>query len=275
MNSSSWQSAGPLRVYLAGTADLEWRLNLLRPDAHEAYTIAVQGGQGDVVIHGALPYGHTFVGPFQVRPRLRHGDLLPKDVYEFNRARHLQNPERWRMRAISKADIVFAWIPLEWDNSNNGLPLDFGAELGLAYGTGKAVILATKSQQVLESTPLLTELAWKMIVAKDERDAYERSMSDLDVTFERGMARITSRYGGRCSFCRGSYKEGETIYWSKPKGGMHVDCYARLQQEEQDPDAVVFNSELVHALRVENADLEKECLELQMKNSMLEKKLHP
>lgn len=261
----------PLRVYLAGSTDPEWRLSLLRPDAHEAYAVAVQLGDGDVVLPGALPYGHTMVGPFQVRPRLMPGDLLPKETYEFTRGRHLQNPERFRMRSIAKADIVFAWVPTSW-GPMEPMPMDFGAELGLAYGTGKAVVLAASSQEILERTPLITEFAWKMITEKAPRDAYERIMADLDVTFERGMARIVSQYGGQCSYCRGGYKEGESIFWSKPNGGMHLDCHARFESDNQNPNAVVFNSELIHALRIENADLEKECLELMTEKSMLEQK---
>lgn len=268
--ASGASGRAPLRVYLAGGADPEWRLELLREEAHEAYAVAVQTAAGDTVLHGALPYGHTMVGPFQVRWQSERGELLPREVREYTRARHLANPERWRMRAIARADIVFAWLPATWRTDLNGLPLDVGAELGLAYGTGKAVILAAESVEVLERAPLLTELAWKMVHAASARRAYEHIMADLDVTFERGMARITSNYGGQCTFCRGSYKEGEIIYWSKPQGGMHVDCYNRLQSESANPDAVVFNSELVHALRTENADLEKECLELMTKNSMLE-----
>ena len=271
MNSSSGQaSRSPLRVYLAGPAEIEWRMDLLRPEAHGAYAAAVQSGASDATLPNALPYGHTYVGPFQMRPRLNLSELLPKETYEFTRARHLQNPERWRMRHLARADIVFAWIPAAWNNAVNGLPLDFGAELGLAYGTGKAVIVASGSPFGLGMTPLLTEFAWKMIVEETPTKAYERIMADLDVTFERGMARIESRYGGQCAYCRSAYKEGETIFWSKPQGGMHVDCHARWQNEGQDPNTVVFNAELVHALRVENADLEKECLAAMTKNSMLE-----
>lgn len=270
MTTTSGSGRAPLRVYLAGPSDAEWRHTLLRAEAHEAYAVAVQAGAGDTVIHGALPYGHTMVGPFQIRPHLQPHELLPKEIHEYTRARHLQNPDRWRMRAVAKSDIVFAWLPLQWGDED-ALPTDLGAELGLAYGTGKAVIAATRSAEVLQHTPLLTELAWKMIVAPTPKEAYERVMADLDVTFERGMARIISNYGGQCSFCRSSYKEGEAIYWSKPQGGMHVDCYNRLQSES-DPDAVVFNSELVNALRTENADLEKECLGLMTDKSMLEQK---
>lgn len=253
----------PLRVYLAGGADPEWRLSLLREEVHESYAVAVQTAANDTMLHHALPYGHTMVGPFQIRVETEPRELLPHNVHEFTRARHLANPERWRMRAISRADIVFAWCP-----GVARIPRDFGAELGLAYGTGKAVIVGSDRLETLEHMPLITEFAWKMIVSSSPREAYERVMADLDVTFERGMARIESRFGGRCVYCRGSYKEGETIYWAKNQGGMHVDCHERLKQD--DPDAVVFNSELVHALRTENADLEKECLELMAKNSMLE-----
>ncbi len=263
MTTTSSSGVAPLRVYLAGPSDAEWRMTLLCEEAHAAYSVAVQADAGDTVVHGALPYGHTLVGPFQIRPRLQPHELLPKERFEYTRARHLQNQDRWRMRAIAKADIVFGWAP-----EIGCIPHDFGAELGFAYGTGKAVILATTSVETLEHMPFLTELAWKMIVAPTPREAYERIMADLDVTFERGMARIESKYGGQCVYCRSAYKEGETIYWSKPQGGMHVDCHARWKSSE--PNDVIFNSELVHALRAENADLEKECLELMTKNSMLE-----
>ncbi len=169
---------------------------------------------------------------------------------------------------MAKADIVFAWLT----PGDVASMRDLGAELGLAYGIGKAVILAAPTLTTLEQCPLLTEFAWKMIVEHTALSAYEHVMADLDVTFERGMARIEAKYGGRCEVCRSSYHVGETIFWSKPRGGMHVDCYERIHSDGEISN-VVFNSELVRALRAEHADLEKQCLDLMTKNSMLEKDL--
>lgn len=243
---------------------------MLNPTSHEAYAVAVQAGAGDAVLLGALPYGHTMVGPFQLRHQVPSDELYASNRFDVVRGRHLANVERWRMRALAKADIVFAWL-----TPGDGAAMrDLGAELGLAYGTGKAVILAAPALTTIEQCPLLTEFAWKMIIEHTALAAYERVMADLDVTFERGMARIEAKYGGRCSVCRSSYPAGETIFWSKPKGGMHVDCYERIHTPEEISN-VVFNSELVRALRAENADLEKQCLDLMTKNSMLESELSP
>lgn len=259
----------PLRVYLAGSADPEWRLSLLQLAAHEAYAVAVQQGD-DVILQGALPYNHSMVGPFQVRTQLAPGDLQPREVFEWQRGVNVRNVERHRLRAIERCDIVFAWVPRLWDNAIEALALDFGAELGIAYGLGKAVVIATNTAYVLEKLPLVTQLAWKMIAEKDARAAYYHVMADLDVTFDRGMVKLTAKTNGRCAYCRSSYNEGETVYWSKRHDGIHVDCHARLQQANRDVNAIIFNSELVGALREDNANLEQECLDLKTKMSMLE-----
>lgn len=259
-------------MYLAGDVDPRWRESLLRPAAVVPYWAAVKAGQGDVVVHGALPYGHTLVGPFHARAFIEQDELLPKpDVRgELARARHLENHERWRMREIAKADIVFAWIT--GDAGGLTAVRDAGAELGLAYGTGKAVIVAAPYWTQLQNEPLITELSWKMIVADTALEAYERIMADLDVTFERGMARIEAKYDGRCMACRSGYKAGEVIYWSKKHGALHADCYVLVNQPDE-VNNVLFNSRLVQAVRQENGELEKECLELMTKNSILEQRI--
>lgn len=256
----------PLRVYLAGDADPSWRLALLNASVHEPYAIAVQTGECDAVFPGALPYGHTFIGPYAVRQQLDFFDLQATDLRTVERGKHLKNLERYRMRQISRSDIIFSWLP-----SSTGA-CDVGTELGLAYAAGKAVVLAAPARTVLDSFPVATELAWKMVVAADVKNAYEHIMADLDVTFERGMARIESKYGGQCTVCRSSYKEGDTIYWSKPRGGMHLDCHELVFSQEE-LSSVTFNSELVRALRHENAALEEQLLDLQTKLSMAEKQV--
>lgn len=257
----------PLRVYLSGDDVSPWRETLISPTALVPYQAAMHAGSCEHGVPEALPYGHTLVGPFYVRTVLEPSDLLPTDGgMGWERTRHLANPERYRMRAIAKADIVFAWL----GNLNAFSGMDL--ELGLAYGTGKAIILAAPTVLDLQRAPLATELAWKMIVAPTPRDAYERVTADLDVTFERGMARIEASYEGRCVVCRSGYKIGDTIYWSKKQGAMHPDCHALVTNPDE-VNSVVFNSQLVQALRHENADLERECLGLMTKNSMLEQKL--
>lgn len=257
-------SRTPLRVYLAGDDDdPTWRLSVLRYEAHEAFAVAAQSG-GSIFLQDALPYGHTYVGPFTLRPSLDDAELAVAAGLEVQRTdKYLGNPERTRLSCISKADIVFCWYV-------GRKHLDVGIELGTAYASGKAVILASTSQDYLEQLPLATEIAWKMFVGSSPRDAYERATADLDLTFERGMAKIESKYDGRCTVCHASYHPGDIIYWSKPRGGMHPDCYARINDPKEISSAV-FNSELVNALRSENAKLEKECLDLMTKNSLLEK----
>lgn len=257
-------------MYLAGDVDPRWRESLILPAATVPYWAAVKAGKGDVVVHGALPYGHTLVGPFHPRAFVEQDELLPVPGQwgELKRATHLENHERWRMREMAKADIVFAWL-------GNGSPTalrDAGAEIGLAYGIGKAVIVATPYLSQLQNEPLITELAWKMIVADTAKEAYERITADLDVTFERGAMRLQAKYDGGCTICRSSYAVGDTIYWSKKHGGMHVDCYV-LANRPDEIDNVLFNSRLVQALRQENGERESECLELMTKNSMLERRL--
>jgi hypothetical protein len=253
-------------VYLAGDVDPRWRVDLIDPAHHEAYAVAVQSGANDTLLTGALPYGHTMVGPYQTRINLDETDLVAKDHMETVRGAHLTNPERYRLRQIAKADIVFTWL------TDSPGSRDSCVELGLAYGIGKAVVVAAQSRWILRSLPLSTEIAWKMAVAGNAAQAYKHVMADLDVTFERGMARIEAKYGGSCVVCRSSYSAGETIYWSKPTGGMHADCHARVNAPDE-LSSVVFNSELVRAVRAENADLEKQLLTFQTQVSMLEQEV--
>lgn len=255
-----------LRIYCAGDDDPSWRLDLLQADHHETYSTLTQNGGSDI-LEGALPYGHHYIGPYTVRTKLEPGELSIDAALGVSRPERLQaGPERARLAAIARADLIFAWMTPRCGP-------DFGVELGVAYATGKAVILAAphrEGKSFLDGLPLATEVSWKMHEGMSARDAFEWAVADLDVTFERGMTKFTSKYDGRCTVCHSSYKAGDVIYYSRPQGGMHPDCYARVNNPKE-KTAAVFNSELVNALRSENAKLETECLALMTKNSMLEK----
>jgi hypothetical protein len=218
----------------------------------------------------SLPWGHTLTGPF-IQPLFFHSIGFVQEDYQEN-LRVTKNDdlltERRRMKALRDADFVFAWIGAAKEGSRIA-----GFELGAAYLLGKPIILAAAAKETFEIERLLAEVAWKLVVGADPRDAYEKATADLDVTFNRGFARVASRYDGQCVHCRGSYHVGEAIYWSKQRGAYHEDCYIQAHRPE-DASSVLFNTELVAALREENARLEKENTGLMVENSMLRQKAH-
>ena len=224
-----------LSVYLSGDADTNWRLSLLTTESRLDYDSKANVGDWTPLV-SALPWGHTLVGPFSspTAPETRrsHAGL-----------------EQLRTKALKSSDFVFAWL------SNAAHFMDAGLELGAAYSLDKPIILAVPDKKLLAKIPRFVSAAWKVVVNQNVVDAYELVTADMDVTFEKGFSIVAAGAWGRCVACQSSYHVGQSIYWSKQRGGYHEDCYVRAHRPEN-VSAALFNAELIQALREENARLE-------------------
>ncbi len=176
-------------------------------------------------IPGVLPLGHLFAG----RPAKSAVTSAMKGL-------------------IPRADVVFAWL--------EDFTADFlqGLEIGYAYAVGTPIVVSAAGGHLLQS---FSGISRSQGVAGGIKRAYDSLMADADMFkrdfWENQVALIESI----CVSCGCRVETKSAIYMNRQGEVCHNDCYVRFK-ELKGPHEAVFNSELVAALRAENARLEVE-----------------
>ena len=81
-------------------------------------------------------------------------------------------------------------------------------------------------------------------------------MADIDLRVQKFVL-LTSKYGGLCRGCGGSYYVNEPIMWSRNEGVYHKSCYDTMNDPSK-ANPALFSADLVNALRTKNDELERE-----------------
>jgi len=252
-----------LRVYLASDIDEQpWTWPIV--DAKARLEVAQQALLPEWAPLSVLPFEHAMTGPLGVRSVAKDSDLKierrTKDSVHYKSEYEKTTIERRRLKALRSSDVVFAWV----DKTKTEL---FGVELGYAYGLGKRVMLACATREDLLNHPMLIPVATRILVCPDMAEAYDEMMADLAYQSSDKFVPFRSKFSGTCKGCHGSYQKDDPIMWNRGQGSYHTDCYTRM--ENLDPTKSLISSELVGAIREENARLENENTTLMVKNSML------
>jgi hypothetical protein len=154
-----------------------------------------------------------------------------------------------------EAVAVFAWLP-------NVSPSPFICfQLGLAASVAPLFIAAPTSG-VVESILEWVRPVQGSVARYSASSAYNYLLEDVDSKISNLYRSILAPTPGICTACGGSYEQNTAIRYAVAKGGMHVDCYMR-RHDPQYADPAVFNSELVFALREQNAQLEDKVRKLE------------
>ena len=165
--------------------------------------------------------------------------------------------------ARRQADIVFAWHPYE-----HPIEEELLFELGVASGLGKFVFLG-----IGLGAPSPVGL-YDMMIARipNVQDALDEALYLSEKQGFGSWVQMVSKFVGRCTHCRGSYKPGANIMWAKGRGSMHLDCFLQVETN-QALMPFAFSAEVVEALRQENSALEQEITNLIGRNASLKRKL--
>lgn len=255
-----------MRIYLAGNIDShleeDWRYSLLAPNTlvqpeevpEEQLLLDGKGISKEELIDTRVKtsaaswrnwetkskavMGHDYVGPF---PWSGAGDRIQQ-----------------RKSAIKRADMVFAWT--------DGTPVDdmTKMELIFAEGCGKQVYLSRSFQS---PNPDAARLFLLTAIGKGEmRGSVTSCLANAiaktqEVLANGGWRKFASKYPGLCKACGGTYIVGEQIMYSKADGVMHVDCYKAVYDDPKLSANIIFNKDLIQALRKRVAELEKALFE--------------
>lgn len=173
-----------------------------------------------------------------------------------------------KLRSLKKSARKSADIVFTWHEGRTPIAEELLFELGTAAGLGRFVFLGLRDQAV---APIGL---YDMTIARSStvQEAFDHALYMSEKQGFGAWVQMTSKFVGRCSHCKGSYKVGDSIMWARSRGSLHLDCFL---QKEKDPglEPLAFTAEVIEALRVQNSALEHENTTLVARNASLNRML--
>ena len=201
-------------------------------------------------LSGVLPFDHDFTGPFECEQSCSNEEM---------------SEARNRMLAILRADVVFIHCGTLVHRKEY-------ADIAYAYAIKKHLVVGLWDERALRVNPLLSEVVPEVFrVGEHVRSSYLQLMPSVTPDASEEFVLLSSKFGGLCKSCGGSYQKNDPIMWSRKHGAWHTHCHE--VKFGDGPKQATFSAEFVDSLQKKCVDLEYENTALMAKCASIEQAL--